>query len=263
MGAVYLGTSGWSYADWVGPLYPPGTPSARYLAVYAATFRSVEVDSTFYRVPTLAALEAWHTRTPEDFVFAAKVPRAITHDRPLLDAPAELLAFVETMRSLGPKCGPLLLQFPPNFAAEPETWDGFEQLLPLLPADLRFAVEVRHRSWLTEPFYALLQHYNVALAQVDLPWMPRTIPPTADWAYVRWLGDRQDIQSDFSYARRERKDDLAWWTAQIREMLRRGMTVYGYANNHYQGYAPATVQHLQILLGFEPDQPVAVQPRLL
>jgi uncharacterized protein YecE (DUF72 family) len=255
---VYLGTSGWSYTDWIGPLYPPGTPATRYLAVYATVFRSVEIDSTFYRVPTATAVEAWRRRTPDDFVFAAKVPRTITHDRPLLDAPAELLGFAEVMRLLGPKCGPLLLQFPPAFVADPEAWEGFEQLLPLLPSDQRFAVEVRHRSWLQEPFFALLRRHNVALVQLDLPWMPRTIPSTADWAYLRWLGDRQSIQSDFSWVRWERDEELAWWADQMRDM-----TVFGYANNHYQGYSPATLQRLQALLGFEPEMPTIVQPRLL
>jgi uncharacterized protein YecE (DUF72 family) len=260
---VYLGTSGWSYADWVGPFYPPGTPSTRYLQVYATVFRSVEIDSTFYRAPTAAAVEAWRARTPEDFVFAAKVPRSITHDRPLLDAPAELLAFADAMRPLGSRCGPLLLQFPPSFVAEPAAWEGFEHLLPLLPGDLRFAVEVRHRSWLQEPFYALLRRYNVALVQVDLPWMPRTTPPTADWAYLRWIGDRQEIQSDFSWVRSEREEDLVWWADRVRAMARRGMAVFGYANNHYQGYAPATLQRLQTLLGLEPEMPAVLQPRLL
>lgn len=263
MSNVYLGTSGWSYTDWVGPFFPPGTPSTRYLQVYATVFRSVEIDSTFYRVPTAAAVAAWRTRTPADFVFAAKVPRSITHDRPLLDAPAELLTFSDAMRPLGPRCGPLLFQFPPSFVAEPENWEGFQQLLPLLPADLRFAVEVRHRSWLQESFFTLLERYNVALVQVDQPWMPRATPPTADFAYIRWLGDRQEIPADFSWVRRERASDLDWWAGQMRAMLDRGMTVFGYANNHYQGYAPATLQRVQTLLGLEPELPSVVQPRLL
>lgn len=263
MSNVYLGTSGWSYADWVGPLYPPGTQSARFLQTYATIFRSVEIDSTFYGIPTAAAVAAWRTRTPEDFVFAAKVPRSITHDRPLLDGPAEVLAFVDAMRPLGSKCGPLLFQFAPSFVAQPETWEGFAQLLPLLPPDMRFAVEVRHRSWLREPFFALLRRYNIALVQVDLPWMPRETPPTADWAYMRWIGDRQQIPTDFSWVRTERELELAWWADQMRAMLQRGMTVFGYANNHYQGYAPATLQRLQTLLGLEPELPSVVQPRLL
>ena len=263
MARISLGTSGWSYADWIGPLYPPGTTTSNYLAVYARSLRSVEIDSTFYRVPSAAMLHSWRTRTPEGFVFAAKVPRSITHDAAPGGPMEDLTAFIDGMRTLGEKCGPLLFQFPPSFSSDADSGEWLESLLEQLPPDLRFAVEVRHRSWLRPAFFDLLRRYNIALAQVDLPFMPRDTPTTADWAYIRWLGDRQAIQEDFSSVRLDRREDLEWWAGQIAPMLRRGMAVYGYANNHYQGYAPATIQRIQQLLGLEVDTPAVVQEKLL
>jgi uncharacterized protein YecE (DUF72 family) len=225
---IHLGTSGWSYEDWIGPFYPPGTSAARYLSVYTRYFSTVEIDATFYRPPSQAMIKAWRERTPEDFIFAAKVPRSITHDRELIDVAADTLAFAAIMRQLGFKCGPLLFQFAPSFTAE--RFADLAALLPTLPSDLRWAVEVRHTSWLNERFYDLLRAHNVALTHVDLPWMPRNTPVTADFVYIRWLGDRRKIADDFSYVRPE---------------LERGLEVFGYANNHYQGHSPATIRSLQ------------------
>jgi uncharacterized protein YecE (DUF72 family) len=242
---IHLGTSGWSYKDWIGPFYPAGTPAARYLPVYANYFETVEIDSTFYATPGPRMIAAWRERTPEHFIFAAKVPRSITHDAQLVGAAEEVAAFAATMRTLGPKCGPLLFQFAPTFTAA--QWDDLAALLPTLPTDLRWAIEVRHTSWLSEPFYDLLRAHNIALAHVDLPWMPRATPVTADFAYIRWLGDRRAIADDFSYVRAgfEREAQLDWWARQIMRLAERGMEVFGYANNHYQGHSPATLRELQ------------------
>jgi len=262
---IHLGTSGWSYADWVGSFYPGGTPAARYLTNYVQHFNTVEIDATFYRIPSAAMIAAWRERTPADFVFAAKVPRLITHDCQLVDVQAEVDAFAATMRQLGAKCGPLLFQFAPSFTAE--RWEALAELLPTLPTDLRWAVEVRHTSWLKQPFYDLLRRYNVALAHVDLPWMPRTTPVTANFAYIRWLGDRRSITEDFSYVRPEfgRTDDLDWWARQIERMVERDVEVFAYANNHYQGHSPATIREIQQRLDLPVSQigPMLAQQSLL
>lgn len=256
---IRLGTSGWSYKDWIGPFYPAGTTAARYLAIYTQFFDTVEIDATFYATPSLRMIDAWRERTPDHFSFSAKVPRAITHDAQLIGVEQDVLLFAEAMRQLGHKCGPLLFQFAPTFTAE--QWDDLAALLPLLPTDLRWAIEVRHTSWLSEPFYELLRTHNIALVHVDLPWMPRTTPVTADFAYIRWLGDRRAIADDFSYVRPQwqRSDDLDWWARQIERMAERGVAVYGYANNHYQGHSPATLRELQRRLAlpvWEPQPPL-------
>jgi uncharacterized protein YecE (DUF72 family) len=253
---IWLGTSGWSYKDWSGTIYPPGTPATRYIAHYAAQFNTVEIDATFYAAPSATMIEAWRERTPADFVFAAKVPRAITHDALLNNVQPDIDAFAAAMRGLGDKCGPLLFQFAPSFTAE--HFPRLAALLPVLPTDLRWAIEVRHTSWLRPVFYRLLREHNIALAQIDLPWMPRTTPATADFAYIRWLGDRRAITEDFSHVRRgyERPGDLDWWAQQIMELQAEGVTVFGYANNHYQGHSPATIRALQERLGLPVSQPL-------
>lgn len=253
--SIFLGTSGWSYKDWIGPFYPKGTPAARYLPVYAQYFSSVEIDSTFYATPSERMIRAWYDRTPDHFIFAAKVPRAVTHDAELNNVTDEVLAFAEAMRLLKGKCGPLLFQFAPTFTSD--RIDRLAALLPHLPTDMRWVVEVRHTSWLIEPFYDMLRAHNVALAHVDLPWMPRATPMTANFAYIRWLGDRRAIPEDFSFVRPQwaRTSDLDWWARQIGRMHERGMDVFGYANNHYQGYSPATIRELQRRLNIPGSEP--------
>ncbi len=254
---IHLGTSGWSYDDWVGPFYPAGTPAARYLAVYARHFNTVEIDATFYRPPGMTMIKAWRERTPDAFVFAAKVPRFVTHDQALHDVQPAIEHFANIMRELGPQCGPLLFQFAPSFTAE--HFDRLAAVLPELPTDLRWAIEVRHTSWLMEPFYDLLRAHNVALAHVDLPWMPRATPVTADFAYIRWLGDRRSMTHDFSYVRPEfaRSHELDWWARQIERMVERDLEVFAYANNHYQGHSPATLRFMQARLGLAVNEPEA------
>ncbi len=258
-GTTWLGTSGWSYTDWLQTIYPPGTPPARFLEVYAAQFPSVEIDSTFYATPRVDVIRGWRERTPNDFVFAAKVPRAITHDQELVGVVDQVLAFADTMHFLGPKCGPLLFQFAPSFDRATH-WEDIETLLPRLPADLRWAVEVRHRSWFGKEFYDLLHAHNVALVQADAPRLPRNTPTTANFAYIRWLGDRTQITDDFSHVRAgfERTADLDWWAERIRSMTAEGLDVFAYANNHYQGHSPATLRAMQERLGLPISQPPAM-----
>jgi uncharacterized protein YecE (DUF72 family) len=207
-------------------------------------------------------INAWRDRTPDDFVFAAKVPRFITHDQELVDVGAEVEQFADIMRELGEKCGPLLFQFAPSFTVE--HFDKLADLLPLLPTDLRWAVEVRHTSWLAEPFYDLLRKHNVALAHIDLPWMPRTTPVTANFTYIRWLGDRRKITDNFSHVRAEfeRANDLDWWARQIERMAARDVEVFAYANNHYQGHSPSTLRSMQQRLGLPTSSAVPEQQQL-
>lgn len=258
-GTIRLGTSGWSYTDWLGTVYAAGTPSARFLEVYTTQFITVEIDSSFYATPRASVVRGWRDRTPDDFVFSAKVPRAITHDQELVGVADQVLAFADVMRFLGAKCGPLLFQFGPGFDAATH-WDDLADLLPQLPTDLRWAVEVRHRSWFADAFYELLRHHNIALVHADAPRLPRATPTTANFAYIRWLGDRTAITDNFSHVRAgfERTDDLDWWAERINTMRDEGLDVYGYANNHYQGHSPATVRALQARLDLPIKEPPAM-----
>lgn len=239
---LHIGTTGWSYPDWVGPFYPTGTPPGDFLARYSRNFGAVEVDSTFYRIPTARMVDAWGAATPEGFLFAPKVPQVITHEKRLRDCAAELGAFLAVIRRLGSKLGPLVFQFDSSFRVE---------LLPLLgdflgglPSDLRYAVEIRHRGWLGDQLYRLLEEQKTALVLADLYYMPKLDRTTADFTYIRLLGKRRAVPDDFSRVRLDREQELTWWAGRIRSYLERGLEVFAFANNRFQGHGPATARTL-------------------
>jgi uncharacterized protein YecE (DUF72 family) len=237
---LYLGTSGWSYADWEGTVYPPGTTSAGRLAEYVKHFATVEIDSTFYGTPKGTAVERWRKVAPRGFLFAAKFPHVITHERNLVDSRSEAEGFVRAMQALDDRLGPLLLQLPPDFTVE-----GMEVLstfLRELPEGPRYAVEVRHRSWVGSDLPELLRERGAALTLVDYPRMPRLKEATTDFAYIRWLGNRREFPSRHTHLKKDRDDDLLWWAGVVDRFLEEEKTVFAYANNHYQNHSPSTVE---------------------
>jgi len=255
-GRVLIGTQGWNYAAWVGPFYPEGTRPADMLTRYAEAFQTVEVDSTFYAIPPAKSVRGWAERSPDGFVFALKLPREITHDRHLRDADAETELFLERARLLGPKLGPILVQLGPDFA--PSELGALEAFVPSLPRDLRFAVEVRQERWtranVLPDLLALLTEHGVALALSDGQWLPReavlelTAAPTADFLYLRWMGPNRDL-TDFSHVQVARESEVREWKDVLDPLLARGLHVYGYFNNHYEGHSPASARELQRMLG--------------
>lgn len=245
---LYLGTSGWSYADWEGTLYPVGIPPGGRLAEYVKHFATVEIDSTFYGPPRRSTVERWRKVAPEGFLFAAKFPKDITHENSLAGCEEAAQEFVCTMSGLGDKLGPLLIQLPPGFTVESmKVLDAFLRNLPGGPS---YAVEVRHQSWLGSELPDLLRERGVALTLVDSPGMPRLEETTAGFSYVRWLGNRREFPSGHTYPKKDRTEDLRWWSGLVDRFLAEGKTVFAYANNHYQNHAPSTVeQFLEIRRG--------------
>lgn len=242
---LYLGTSGWSYADWEGTLYPEGLPAGSRLAEYARHYSTVEIDSTFYGTPRRSTVEKWREAVPQGFLFAAKFPREITHERGLAGCEDLVDSFTRTMGLLGGKLGPLLLQLPPTFTVEATS--VFESFLAGLPGGFRYAVEVRHRSWLGPGLPSMLQERGVALALIDYPRMPRLEAATAPFVYVRWLGDRREFPSAHTGPKRDRRRDLQWWSERFDRFLGEGREVFAYANNHYQNHSPSTLaQFLEV-----------------
>jgi uncharacterized protein YecE (DUF72 family) len=249
-----LGTSSWSSEDWVGIFYPPGTPPASFLAEYAKHFDTVEVDSTFYRSPAPAMVRNWRERTPPGFTFAAKVPRSVTHDKVLEDCEAELKQFLKAMDLLEDKLGPLLLQFPyfnrQAFARPEDFLARLKPFLAKLPSGYSFAVELRNKTWITPPLLDLLRQRKVALALIDHPWMTpvsqlveKLDVVTADYVYLRWLGDRKGIEEKTKTWDRlivDREKEMEQWVPVVEKLLGRAR-VFGYFNNHYGGYAPGSI----------------------
>jgi uncharacterized protein YecE (DUF72 family) len=252
---LYIGTSSWSFDDWRGTIYPAEAKSSDLLSFYAQRFSAVEIDMTFYRIPTPAMVEGWYQKTPPGFRFAAKVPQLITHEKVLRDCLAELRQFTEVMGLLGEKLGPLLFQFPyfpkRDFSSPQAFLDRLEALLDQLPQGYRFAVEIRNRWWITRRFLDLLRAHRVAFALTDHPWMPpiqelirQHDVVTADFSYIRWLGDRQAIEAITQKWDRlvvDRRQDAEMWVAVVRQLLTRNIAVYGFYNNHYAGHSPSSI----------------------
>ena len=253
---LYLGTSSWSAESWVGPFYPTGTAPREFLSVYASHYNTVEIDSTYYRIPSRKLVQGWYDRTPPGFIFAAKFPQDITHKKVLIDCDRETEEFLSAMELLGEKLGPLLLQFPYlNQQAMPSSEEFLTRLglyLGSLPKTHRYAVEIRNRKWLDQPLIDLLRKHNVALALVDQVWMP-TIKQltekldvlTTDFTYVRWIGDRKGIEKKTKAWDKiivDRESETQTWIHFIREFLKQGRTVYAYYNNHYAGFGPGSIE---------------------
>ena len=242
---LYLGTSGWSYADWEGTLYPQGLPAGARLAEYAKHYPTVELDSTFYGAPRRSTVEKWREIIPKGFLFAAKFPQEVTHERNLLDTRSEAEDFVHTMQALEDRLGPLLLQLPPDFTVE--GMGVLEDFLKRLPEGPRYAVEVRHRSWIGSDLAELLRECGAALTLVDYPRMPRMEEATTDFAYIRWLGNRREFPEGHTHLKKDRDDDLLWWAGVVDRFLEEGRTVFAYANNHYQNHSPSTLEQFLMI----------------
>jgi uncharacterized protein YecE (DUF72 family) len=220
-------------------------------------FRTVEIDSTYYGTPGASTVTNWYERTPPDFIFAAKVPRFVTHERVLVNCEAEFDEFIDRMHLLGEKLGPLLLQFRWFNKYEIQADEFFRRLQVFLKRmkdlpTVRFVVEIRNKTWLDKWLTDLLREYNVALALTDLSNMPRPWElkdgldlVTTDLVYVRWLGDRRGIEAltttwDMSVI--DRSADLRNWAGLFRQFVTRNLKVHAYANNHYAGHGPGTVK---------------------
>jgi uncharacterized protein YecE (DUF72 family) len=261
MSSLYIGTSAFTAAGWEGTFYPPGTKPADYLRYYAQHFNSVEVDSTFYRIPSLSTVKGWYEKTPKGFIFAAKIPQIVTHEKVLVDCDDEMAQFLKVMDALGEKLGPLLLQFgyfnKKAFVGVNDFLARLRPFLKKLPKRYKFAVEIRNKNWLVPQFVETLRERGAALTLIDQAWMPRPAqwfekldPITADFTYVRWLGDRKGIEEQTKTWDRvivDRSADLAEWVEVLKTVHKRKIQIYAYANNHYAGFGPATVEMFQEL----------------
>ncbi len=241
---VLLGTCGWSYAEWEGILYPRKQSK---LKQYSSVFPTVEIDSTFYRLPEQGMVLGWRNSTPSDFLFSAKLPQTITHEKaldPRRGIEEDLNNFLVVMKPLveAGKLACILTQLPPSMRFNPERLEAF---LIILPEQVSTAVEFRHRSWLNEETFKLLEKYNVAYTIVDEPLLPAEIHVTSKIAYVRWHGRGKAPWFNYRYS----EDQLQEWVPKIREVTAKAERVLGYFNNHFHGYAPENCLQMTQILG--------------
>ena len=243
---LHLGTIGWSYSFWKGSFYPQKTASKDFLAYYATKFNSVEVDNTFYRIPTQPAIINWKNQTPQNFTFSLKFPSVITHVKMLKDCKRETNLFLERTALLGEKLGPLLLQFPPSFGVE--RLSILADFLEELPKSQRYVVEVRDEGFLNDAFYSLLRGHNVALVWVDSPNLPSVGEVTSDFLYVRWEGDREKVKGTLGKIEVDVQANLQHWADKIKPYLTKGLNFYGYFGKYYSGYPPSDINLLSNFL---------------
>jgi uncharacterized protein YecE (DUF72 family) len=231
-----IGVSGWTYKPWRGAFYPKGLPQKRELAWIGSQFNSVEINGTFYSMQVPDSFAFWADETPDDFVFAVKGPRYLTHMLKLRNAQAPLGNFFASgPLRLGPKLGPILWQFPPNFRFDREKLESFFRLLPrdtdeaaacgrkhddrlkarawlrvLAGQPIRHAIEVRHESFVDPVFIDLLREYDVALVCADTVAWPLLMDLTSDFVYVRLHGSKKLYHSEYSAA------EIRRWAARVK-----------------------------------------------
>ncbi len=247
MGELLIGTSGWSYKEWVGVFYP--SSSTNKLSFYSKVFGTAEVDSTFYAYPSKGLVLGWARYTPDNFVFSAKLPQLLTHEKKLdlgKGVEADLVKFLSLMKPLiaSGKLGPVLVQLPPSFSYQAD-FDKLKGFLGAVPDDVKFAVEFRHPSWLREDIWSLLRGRNVANVIVDEPLLPPDTVVTADFAFIRWHGHGSRPWYNYRY----RKAELESWVPKVQDVVGRAKKTYGYFNNHFRGFAVENSLKMMGMLG--------------
>jgi uncharacterized protein YecE (DUF72 family) len=240
MSQVLIGTSGWSYRSWRGPFFPREVMIKHHLQFYATQFSTAELNGVFYRTPTVEAVRAWRDGTPDDFIFAWKASKFITHWKRLTEKSRNSLALMETrLRILGRKAGPVLFQLPPQFTANQERLAGF---LKLLKPKRRYAFEFRHASWYETPILDLLREHDISLCLSDHHDAPAPWQVTASFVYVRGHGPGGRYKGSYS------DKTLHEWAGKIAGWQRQRRDVYVYFDNDQKSAAPFDALRLMRLL---------------
>jgi uncharacterized protein YecE (DUF72 family) len=234
-----VGTSGWHYDHWRDVFYPPGLPRSRWLGYYCRSFASVEVNNTFYRLPTERAFLSWKKASPRRFLFAVKASRLITHVKRLKEAQEPLNVFLARTRLLAERLGPILFQMPPQMRRDDVRLESF---LKVLPPNLQFVFEFRHSSWLVDEVFELLREYRSGFCIYDMPDLTTPVVATTDYAYVRFHGASGLYSSRYSDA------ELEGWADRLRSLEGAVRSVYIYFNNDAGGYAVENARTMASIL---------------
>ena len=248
MANLFIGTSGWVYSHWYGIFYPENLPSKDKLKYYSQYFKTTEVNYSFYHLPRPSTYQNWYSQTPDDFIFAVKASKFITHIKRLKGVKEAWKRFLENTLNLKEKLGPILFQFPSSFQATSENVKRLENFLKIIRgnsssnsrrlANLRFAFEFRHESWCEEKIYKLFKKYNAGWVIADSPRYPRADVVTADFAYIRMHG------SKIMFASKYTKKEISDLAKEIKKWLGQDLDVFVYFNNDLQGYAIENAKEL-------------------
>jgi len=224
----HIGTSGWHYDHWRHGFYPEGLAKAKWLEFYATHFTTVELNNSFYRLPSETAFAVWRDSSPTNFAFAVKVSRFITHIKRLKNTQEAVETFMSRARILGGKLGPLLYQLPPNMYRDDDRLGSF---LSILPQGMKHVVEFRHQSWLDDKVFEILHKYNIGLCVFDMPSLSCPLVATADFAYIRFHGSTGLYSSCYS------DEELAGWAKRLANLATNLKAMYVYFNNDAEAFA--------------------------
>ena len=240
VGKYFIGTSGWHYEHWRGLFYPEGLAKPGWLKFYAEQFNTLELNNSFYHLPTEKAFNNWRDSSPQGFVFAVKVSRFITHIKKLRNTGEAQDTFLSRARLLGRKLGPLLYQLPPGMSRNDAVLESF---LSGLPTGYRHVFEFRHRSWIDDDVFELLRRHNAGLCVFDMPGFTCPLLATSDFAYIRFHGSTGLYWSCYS------EEELEDWATKISALGKNLDAVYIYFNNDAQGFAIENARTLAGKLG--------------
>lgn len=238
----YIGTSGFHYDHWRDRFYPRELTKSRWLDFYSHHFPTVELNNSFYRLPSVSAFATWREGTPAGFLFAVKVSRLITHLKKLRNVDTALKLFLERASILKEKLGPLLYQLPPNMPRSPANEEAFETFLSLLPRDLQHVFEFRHVSWLEERTFETLRRHNMGFCVMDMPEVSCPIVATADFAYFRFHGSVALYSSCYT------EEELKEWANRLQAIGQGLKATYAYFNNDAYTYAVGNAKRLAEIL---------------
>jgi uncharacterized protein YecE (DUF72 family) len=254
---IEIGCQGWNYKDWISKaggntiFYPRKAKPEEMLRLYAEIFKTIEVDSTFYAIPPTSTIENWYKKTPDNFTFSLKMPQEITHINELREESFVVLEnFCEKIRELKEKLASVLIQMPPTFDGNRTNAQNLRKFLDQLPKDIKFAIEFRHRDWMINWTYRELEKHHVALCLCEGQWIPRQMffselhQFTADFAYVRFMGERDLPSFDKIYRREDALLEI--WKEQIEDI--KAKEIYVYFSNFFEGNAPISSNKLKKLL---------------
>ncbi len=234
--SYFIGTSGWHYDHWQERFYPKGLSKTKWLEFYAQHFTTVELNNTFYRLPSENAFTAWHNSSPSGFTFAVKVSRFITHIKKLRNVEEALKNFLLRACLLEEKLGPLLYQLPPQLKRDDKLLEEFLCLLPQGPSHV---FEFRHQSWLDAEVFHILRRHNAGLCVFDMPGLTTPVVATASFAYLRFHGSSGLYWSCYS------DEELAQWAERITSLAQDLDAVYIYFNNDAEAFAVRNAQTLE------------------
>ena len=237
---LYIGTSGWSYKHWSEIFYPKNIKPYKYLEYYTTKFTCVELNSSFYHLPRKTTVTGWMNRTPGTFKFCPKLSRFITHQLRLVNIEGALQKFFDVFVGIKKRLGPVLIQLPPGLSYDKSLIANFLDLIKEQYSHYRFAVEVRHESWITDYFFDLLAHYGIAFVIADSGTrFPYYETITADFVYLRFHGREQLYASDYS------ETELKQYGEKIIKWLDEGKEVWVFFNNDYHGFAVKNAERLR------------------